>query len=430
MDFETASNQQARVATMLSQVLSVVANFTALEDTDTNHRTKCKFQQRLHWEKFVSNYKDRPFFRRHLRMSYESFCILLDQIRDTIDTADEEMASLRGGKIIPEIHLYATLRYLAGGSYLDICVFCGISVSSFYVIVWRTIHAVNKTIQINFPVSQEECAKVAAGFEDISHCGVIKNCVGAIDGYLLEIHTPWKCHAKNVRSYFSGHYQKYGINIQASCDADCRFNFVGVGGPGVTKDRTGVKESGLFDKIENLPQGYVCIGDCAYQPTERLVPIFGGDLALRKDNDNFNFFASQLRIRIEMAFGMMTRKWGILQRPLTISLLSVKHLICCIARLHNFCIDERLKNQNNGSLDTKDCLTVTQLAYMHASAEQEHQEIMSYEYPQWSLAREEMVKIIKGKKFERPSINRRKRRRMMQESSQESHSSQDAEPLR
>ena len=46
--------------------------------------------------------------------------------------------------------------------------------------------------------------------------------------------------------------------------------------PHIAKDRTGVKESGLFDKIENLPQGYVCIGDCAYQPTERLVPIFGG----------------------------------------------------------------------------------------------------------------------------------------------------------
>ena len=51
----------------------------------------------------------------------------------------------------------------------------------------------------------------------------------------------------------------------------------------------------------------MCIGDCAYKPTEHLVPIFGGDLALRKENDNFNFYASQLRIRIEMAFGLMTR---------------------------------------------------------------------------------------------------------------------------
>ena len=106
----------------------------------------------------------------------------------------------------------------------------------------------------------------------------------------MPIITPTKKTAKNVRSYFSGHYQKYGVNIQACCDAECRFTFLGLGGPGVTKDRTGMKQSGLFDKVESLPPGYVCIGDCAYQPTEHLVPIFGGDLALREENDNFNFY--------------------------------------------------------------------------------------------------------------------------------------------
>ena len=64
----------------------------------------------------------------------------------------------------------------------------------------------------------------------------------------------------------------------------------------MTKDRQGIKECGLFDKIDALPTGYVTIADCAYQPTEYLIPIFGGDLALHKDKDNFNFFASQLRI--------------------------------------------------------------------------------------------------------------------------------------
>jgi hypothetical protein len=54
----------------------------------------------------------------------------------------------------------------------------------------------------------------------VSHAGIISNCVGALDGYLLSIVTPAKKHAKNVRSYFSGHYQKYGINIQACCDAN------------------------------------------------------------------------------------------------------------------------------------------------------------------------------------------------------------------
>jgi hypothetical protein len=48
--------------------------------------------------------------------------------------------------------------------------------------------------------------------------------------------------------------------------------------------------------IEQLPPGYICIPDCAYQPTEKVVPaIFGGDLALNKDHDNFNYYASQLR---------------------------------------------------------------------------------------------------------------------------------------
>jgi hypothetical protein len=91
---------------------------------------------------------------------------------------------------------------------------------------------------------------------------------------------------------------------------------VDVAGLGVTKDPQGIKESGLFDKFEELPVGYVCIADCAYQPTKNLVPIFGGDLAFcierSQDNDHFNFFALQLQIRIEMAFGRMTRKWGIL----------------------------------------------------------------------------------------------------------------------
>ena len=297
-------------------------------------------------------------FRRHLRMTHESFVILLDKIRPHLPVPDEQMGALRGGIILPELRLYATIRYLAGGSYSDICFFCGISVAAFYSSVWTTINAINKAIEIKFPSLPEDCANLASGFESVSHDGVIKNCVGAVDGYLLAIHTPRKKHAKNVRSYFSGHYQRYGINIQACCDSHCRFTFLGIGGPGVTKDRQAVKESGLFALIDNLPPGYVCIADSAYQPTESLVSIFGGDLALVQNNDNFNYFASQLRIRIEMAFGLMTKKWGILQRPLSNLLPSMKHLICCIARLHNFCIGERLKT--GAMLDTRSLLLSTQ----------------------------------------------------------------------
>ena len=113
------------------------------------------------------------------------------------------------------------------------------------------------------------------------------------------------------------------------------------------------------------------------------------------------------------------------------SLQSIKHLICAIARLHNFCIDERLKKTTpSTTLDVSgDTLSTNQLAYMVAAAQAEHRAILSEEYPQWSLAREEIVKTIKGLGYERPVVNR-KRKRTTQEGSQGSRAYQDAERQR
>ena len=57
--------------------------------------------------------------KRHLHMSLTSFEKLLSLIRKSLKV-DSAMAQLQGGVIIPEIALYCTLRYLAGGSYMDI----------------------------------------------------------------------------------------------------------------------------------------------------------------------------------------------------------------------------------------------------------------------------------------------------------------------
>ena len=116
----------------------------------------------------------------------------------------------------------------------------------------------------------------------------------------------------NVKSYFSGHYQMYGINIQAACDHNCHFLFIGVGGPGVMGDRDAVKESGLYDLVEKLPGLLYCIGDCAYTPTEHQIPIYGSDNTTKTQYNNYNFYTSQLRLRIEMSFGLMVKRWGIL----------------------------------------------------------------------------------------------------------------------
>jgi DDE superfamily endonuclease len=302
------------------------------------------FEQRLCWEAYCDKHVARGTFRRRLRMSKPSFDKLLSYIR-TYLVVNEVKAKMRGGSICPELCLYSTIRWLAGGSYLDITDICGISKASFYRVVWKTITAIvlAPELAIRWPEDPEDIQDTMAGFSEISYNCAINNCAGVGDGFLLRIKIPAKKEAKNIRSFFSGHYQCYGVNVQAVCDRHSRFTFLALAGPGVMKDRQACRACGLFDLIEKLLNGVCIIGDAAYEPTENLVPVYQGkDKYVPNKYDNFNFYASQLRIRIEMAFGMMTNKWGILQHPVGCSLKNVKWMVQGIGRLHNFVINERL----------------------------------------------------------------------------------------
>ena len=60
---------------------------------------------------------------------------------------------------------------------------------------------------------------------------------------------------------------------------------------------------------------------------------------------------SQLRIRIEQTFGLMTGKWRILCQPLQMKLKNAAKVFMCITRLHNFIINEGDISINN----SEDC---------------------------------------------------------------------------
>jgi DDE superfamily endonuclease len=301
------------------------------------------YDQRLAWNEYCARHHQRGTLARRLRMRKDSFQKLVQLLEEDL-LVDEACADLRGGPIIPELCVYCALRFLAGGSYLDISDIAGISQASFYRVVWKTVTAIVKSpaLRIRFPRTAEEISSAIAGFASVSTEQAIQNCVGVVDGYLLRCRVPSKKEVKNVRSFFSGHYQCYGVNIQAAADHHCRFIHFSFAAPGVTGDRDAIKQCSLHELIEGLPVGICVIGDAAYQPTEHMIPVYQGAEKLIPKYDNFNFFASQCRIRIEMAFGMMQGKWGILQRPVGCSMNNMLWLAQAIARLHNYCINERL----------------------------------------------------------------------------------------
>ncbi|OWZ06945.1 hypothetical protein PHMEG_00020725 [Phytophthora megakarya] len=68
-------------------------------------------------------------------------------------------------------------------------------------------------------------------------------------------------------------------------------------------------------------------------------------------NNSFNFHLSQLRIRVEMAFGLLVNKWRIFKAPPRVGVKSVKNVVHVACILHNFCIDERLRESHCEDVD-------------------------------------------------------------------------------
>jgi hypothetical protein len=81
-------------------------------------------------------------------------------------------------------------------------------------------------------------------------------------------------------------------------------------------------------------------GDNAYINSQYMVTPYPNTSGGSKDN--YNYFHSQLRIRIECAFGMFVQRWGIPRTamPANITVPKTISMVLALAKLHNFCIDE------------------------------------------------------------------------------------------
>jgi hypothetical protein len=164
-------------------------------------------RDRITWDKHVSNLVKEGAFNRMYRMSIGSFnrlCMILDPLL----SVDPVMSSLSTNqpKICTEIILSCFIRWVAGGSYLDIRTLAGISISSFYRVMGRCARAIldSDALAYKFPQTQEEIESAAAGFKNISTNNFLIGCVGVIDGLLLQIKVPAASEVGNVTAFFLG----------------------------------------------------------------------------------------------------------------------------------------------------------------------------------------------------------------------------------
>ena len=106
------------------------------------------------------------------------------------------------------------------------------------------------------------------------------------------------------------------------------------------------------------------LGDNAYRlPNKVLIP-FSGSSKQDANNDAYNFYLSQLRIRVEMTFGRLSTKWRIfLSDLLAVNGLEKNCQIVRVgAKLHNYVINADRLNFLNVSKDDLELFGVERLS--------------------------------------------------------------------
>ncbi len=68
---------------------------------------------------------------------------------------------------------------------------------------------------LKFPTLASELKESAMNFAAKSHGGSLDGCIAALDGWPYRIQVPPAAETINKASYFSGHYQCHGLNVQA-----------------------------------------------------------------------------------------------------------------------------------------------------------------------------------------------------------------------
>jgi hypothetical protein len=240
---------------------------------------------------------------------------------------------------------------------LDFIASHGMSLASIWNSIWRIVDAINECeeLRIRFPEDHSIQRQIAAGFKAKSDVG-FDNCVGAIDGLLICSEKPTEKFAHMMktgsRAFYCGRKCRFGYNMQAVCDAEGRFLSVWINHPASASDFIAFIRSKLYSKLTSpgfLADGLVIFGDNAYVSTDYMVTPYKNVRAGNKDD--FNFFHSQLRINIERAFGMLVKKWAVLQKPLPCRMGPTKHMALTMAlcKLHNYCFGDDVGQPEHSS---------------------------------------------------------------------------------
>lgn len=221
-----------------------------------------------------------------------------------------------------------------------------VGVSTAYYIIRETCDALWDVLQplyMKFPETQD-WIDIEANFREKLN---LPNCVGAVDGKLIEIFAPGR-----TGSIYFNYCKYFSTNLLAICDALKSFTYVDIGSYGQQTDGGVLFNSTFGKRLDmnklNFPPPaplphtntifpFFVMGDSAFPLKENLLTPYAGDhLNLSDIEANFNEEHSSGRKIIENTFAILVRRWQIFSGPIEMHPINVEKILKATTVLHNY----------------------------------------------------------------------------------------------
>ena len=326
----------------ISDLIAIPEVEAAIFDRLGDHPAPKKRRKNHHRKPIVLyrmiNDSDDHFFRFTLRVTRIGFERLCDIVEPRLE---RKYTTLSNGV---QHHVVATIFYLRGNSMNLIAEFVGVSESTARNMIANTVNIINN---LDFIIQPTDWAEVKARFADN---GPFNDCIGAIDGTIIQIGHPVSlglqrvCHVQRAKCA--------GLNVLAICDRDTRVWWLSTRALGSSHDSGAFQNIGGYSWIHGLRgetgNGYL-LGDAGFMNCSSVITPFR-DPAPDSREESFNKIISQSRIVVERLFGIVKGRFRILSRKVEARFQNIPSYITVCFSLHNFFLsmgdeDEEWRNQ-------------------------------------------------------------------------------------
>jgi hypothetical protein len=278
-------------------------------------------------------------------MHRHQFEQLVDTLRAELEpkTAFAKQCAINssGSWVKAELKVAATLRVLAGGSYMDAAELYAVEESSFHKnTFWPVILAMCNSRDpcldnVVFPFDDEEALRKHEGTFKRFHQH-FPGTVAAGDGCAFRIKRPNETETGgDVQSHYTRKYAwAYGFVL--FCDGDLKIMSVEASHVASTHDGGMYATSLVHEAIDTekkLPSWAHVVLDEAFGCTDQeLVAWSHGKNAISQEKDAFNYYLSAQRQSVERCFGVLHNRWGILWRPMSFAFDRYKLILVALCR--------------------------------------------------------------------------------------------------